>query len=41
MSNQLVKQLKIEGFANPIDSQWGKYKAYYPNKRFNEDSLED
>ena len=33
MSDKLVKQLKIEGFDIPQDSQWGKYKAYYPHKR--------
>lgn len=34
MSDQLVKELKIEGFDVPQDSQWGQYKAYYPTKRF-------
>lgn len=41
MSDELVKKLKIEGFDVPKDSQWGKYKAYYPHKRFDSDELDD
>lgn len=41
MSDQLMKELHIEGFDKPTESQWGKFKAYYPQKRFNLNDFED
>lgn len=40
-SEEIVQRLGIQGFSKPKESQWGKYKAYYPEKRYKGDKISD